>query len=88
MIKNTIHPGLFLKEELEERSISQSTLARHIKVQPNVVNQICNEKRGISPEMAKKLGVALGTTAELWMNLQATFDLSSAEEPDFGRLRA
>lgn len=88
MIKNKIHPGSFLREELEERGISQSVLARHIKVQPNVINQICNEKRGISPEMAKKLAAAFGTTAELWINLQSTFDLANAEEPDFGRLRA
>ena len=88
MIKNKIHPGSFLREELEERGVSQSVLARHIKVQPNVINQICNEKRGISPEMAKKLAAAFGTTAELWINLQSSFDLANAEEPDFGRLRA
>jgi antitoxin HigA-1 len=88
MLKNKIHPGQFLSEELQVRGISQSALARHIKVQPNVINQICNEKRGISPEMAKKLAVALGTTAELWINLQGTYDLYWAEDPDFGRLRA
>jgi addiction module HigA family antidote len=88
MLKNKFHPGQFLREELEERNISQSSLARHIKVQPNVINQICNEKRGISPEMAKKLAAAFGTTPELWMNLKGTFDLYHADEPDFGRLRA
>ncbi len=88
MLKNKIHPGSYLKEELEVRGINQSILARHIKVQPNVINQICNEKRGISPEMAKKLAAALGTTAQLWMNLQGTYDLAGAEEPDFGKLRA
>jgi len=88
MLKNKIHPGQFLREELEERGISQSALAKHIKVQPNVINQICNEKRGVSPEMAKKLAAALGTTAELWINLQGTYELFKAEDPDFGRLRA
>jgi addiction module HigA family antidote len=88
MLKNKFHPGQFLREELEERGISQSSLARHIKVGANVINQICNEKRGISPEMAKKLAVAFGTSPQLWMNLQGTFDLYHAKEPDFGRLRA
>ena len=88
MLKNKIHPGQFLREELEERGISQSALAKHIKVQPNVINQICNEKRGVSPEMAKKLAAALGTTAELWINLQGTYELFKAVDPDFGRLRA
>jgi antitoxin HigA-1 len=88
MLKNRIHPGQFLREELEERGISQTLLATHIHVQPNVINQICNEKRGISPEMAKKLAAALGTTPELWINLQGTYELYWAEDPDFGKLRA
>ncbi len=88
MLKNKIHPGQFLKEELEARKISQTLLASHIGVQPNVINQICNEKRGISPEMAKKLATALGTTPQLWMNLQGTYDLERAEDPDFGKMRA
>jgi len=88
MLKNKIHPGQFLREELEERGVSQSALAKHIKVQPNVINQICNEKRGVSPEMAKKLAAALGTTAELWINLQGTYELYWARDPDFGKLRA
>lgn len=88
MLKNKIHPGQFLREELEERGVSQAALARHVRVQANVINQICNEKRGISPEMAKKLSAALGTTPELWINLQGTYDLYHAADPDFGKLRA
>ena len=88
MLKNTIHPGEFLKEELKERDISQMALAKHIKVEPGVINLICNGKRGISAAMAKKLSKAFGTTAELWMNLQSTYALSQAADPDFGKLRA
>ena len=88
MLKNRIHPGEFLREELSERGITQSQLAERIRVNPGVINLICNGHRGISPEMAKKLGAALGTTAQLWMNLQTSYDLNRAEDPDFGRLRA
>jgi len=88
MLKNRIHPGDFLREELVLRGISQSQLAHHIGVAPGVINLICNGHRGISPEMAKKLGVALGTTPQLWMNLQTSYDLNLADDPDFGRLRA
>lgn len=38
--------------------------------------------------MAKKLARALGTDTELWLNLQISYDLTMAEEPDFGKLRA
>ncbi len=88
MMKNRITPGIFLQEELEARGISQSRLALHIGVAPGVINLICKGKRSISPEMAKKLAVALGTTAELWINLQSSYDLNLVRDPDFGRLRA
>lgn len=88
MLKNAIHPGEFLKEELEERGISQSMLAQHIGVEPGVINLICNKKRGVSASMAKKLARAFGTSAELWMNLQTSYDLTRAEDPSFGKLRA
>jgi len=61
MHKNRIHPGEFLREELAERGISQTELAHHIGVARGVINLICNGHRGISPEMAKKLAVALGS---------------------------
>jgi addiction module HigA family antidote len=40
-----------------------------------VINQICNEKRGISAGMAVKLAGALGTTPEFWLNLQTAYEL-------------
>ena len=52
MLPNTIHPGEFLQEILEERGITQSQLAKHIKVEPGVINLICRGKRGISAVMA------------------------------------
>jgi addiction module HigA family antidote len=57
-------------------------------VAPGVVNLICNGRRGISAEMAKKLAAAMGTSPELWLNLQRSFDLTNAAEPDFGKLGA
>jgi addiction module HigA family antidote len=88
MLPNTIHPGEILQDILEDRGISQSQLAKHIKVEPGVINLICRGKRGISAVMAKKLARALGTDSELWVNLQSSYDLTLAEDPDFGKLRA
>ena len=87
MIKNSIHPGDFLRVELETRKISQSALAQHINVTPGVINQLCNGKRGISAVMAKKLGCAFGTTPELWMKLQVSYDLARAKDPSFGKIQ-
>ena len=88
MLPNIIHPGEFLRDIIKERGISQSQLARHIGVEAGVINLICNGKRGISAVMAKKLARALGTDCELWVNLQTSYDLTRAEDPDFGKLRA
>ena len=52
MLRNTLHPGEFLKEELEERELSQSELAHHIGVEPGVINVIC---KGRTVEVGKLL---------------------------------
>lgn len=88
MLPNTIHPGEFLQEMLNDRGISQVQIAKHIGVEPGVINLICKGRRGISAVMAKKLARALGTDAEVWVNLQSSYDLTLAEDPDFGKLRA
>ncbi len=88
MLPNTIHPGEYLHDILTDREIPQSKLAKHIGVEAGVINLICKGKRGISAAMAKKLARALGTDAELWINLQSSYDLTLAEDPDFGKLRA
>ena len=71
-----VHPGQVLKDELEERSISQSTLAAHLKVLPRTINEICRGRRGISAEMAVKLSQALGASPAFWLNLQKNWELS------------
>ena len=72
------HPGRFLYEDfLEPLGISQSALARHIGVNPRVINEICREKRGISPRMAQLLEAALGMSGEFWMNAQAAYGLTT-----------
>ncbi len=92
----TGHPGRLLRDEfLAPMGVSQAAFARHIGVNPNVVSELCNEKRGVSPEMCFKLGEALGTGPELWANLQLMHDLTAAnmkrkadaKRPRIARLR-
>jgi antitoxin HigA-1 len=52
-----IHLGEILKDELEYLTISQSELARDINVSTRRVNEICQEKRGISTDTALRLGI-------------------------------
>ena len=76
-----IHPGEILSTEfLEPKGISQSRLARAIKVPPRRINEICLGKRGITPDTALRLGRYFGVAAEFWMNLQQTYELRLAEQ--------
>ena len=81
-----VHPGRVLQDELEESSIAQSTLARHIGVLPKTINEICRGKRGISAEMAMKLSRALGASAEFWLNLQNNWEMSQIDQRKISRI--
>jgi addiction module HigA family antidote len=80
MVKSPFHPGYFLRQLVGEHGISQTRLARHLGVQIGVINQICTEKRGISPAMALKLSMALGTSPEFWLNLQMAYELGTQKK--------
>lgn len=71
-----IHPGEILKAEfMEPMAITQSQLAKEIDTTFKTINQIVNEKRNISTEMAVRLARYFGTSEELWLNLQNQYDL-------------
>jgi HTH-type transcriptional regulator/antitoxin HigA len=69
-------PGEFLKDELEARGWSQIEFAEIIGRQPRVVNELVLGKRAITPETARELAAALGTSALIWMNLESAYQLS------------
>ncbi len=70
------HPGEILKEEfLEPMGITQTKLAKALHTSFRAINEIVNQKRGITVEMAIKLAKYFGTSPELWLNLQNSYDL-------------
>jgi len=81
MKRKPTHPGEILKEEfLVPFGLSQSQLAQELNTTFRTINEIVNEKRNISPEMAIKLSLYFGTTPELWLNLQNQYDLFMAKQ--------
>jgi addiction module HigA family antidote len=74
-----IHPGEFLRDELDALEISARKFAESIFVAHNAVTEIMNGERSISAKMAIRLGRAFGTTAQYWLNLQTRYDLKVAE---------
>jgi HTH-type transcriptional regulator/antitoxin HigA len=69
-------PGEFLKDELEARNWAQIEFAEIIGKDTRLVYEIINGKRAITPETAIIFGEALGTSPELWMNLESQYQLS------------
>ena len=79
--KNPFHPGEILREEfLEPGAMTQAALAEQLGWTRARLNELVRGKRGITAESALDLAEALGTSAKLWMNLQATYDLDRAEK--------
>lgn len=77
--KNPFHPGEMLLEEfLRPAGITQMAFAKKLGWTRARLNELVKGKRGVTAEAALDLAKALGTSAKLWMNLQATYDLDQA----------
>jgi antitoxin HigA-1 len=76
---NPIHPGEILREEfMLPLDLNANKLALALHVPAPTVYDIINEKRGISAEMALRLGRVFRTTPDFWFNLQSEYELRVA----------
>ena len=82
-----IHPGVFLKEILDELGISQNAFAQAIGVSPMRVSHVIKGTRPVTAELALLFGKAFGQTPSYWMNLQTSYDLKTAEKEMFQRMQ-
>lgn len=74
------HPGEMLRDEfLVTMNISQRDLADAIHVPYQRVNEIVNQKRGVTPSTALRLAKFFGISADFWLNLQIRWDLYNAQ---------
>jgi len=74
--KPLIHPGEYIRDEIDERGWTQLDLAEITGRPLKTINQIVLGNSSISPRTAREIASAFGTSPELWMNLQAQFDLA------------
>lgn len=78
---NPPHPGKVLRQLcLEPLGLTVTQMAEALGVSRKTLSAILNERAGISPEMAVRLSIALGTTSESWLNQQVQYDLWQAEQ--------
>ena len=79
-MKNPVHPGVLIKEDIEALNISVAELALKLGVSRQIMFRIIKGETGISVEMALKLGKAFNTTPEFWLNMQTQYDLAQARK--------
>ena len=78
-IREPIHPGETLREDLDALGMSAAELARRIEVPVNRITQILNGRRAVTGDTALRLGRFFGTSGEFWLNLQKLYELRLAE---------
>jgi addiction module HigA family antidote len=82
-----VHPGEILREDLlKPLGISVNRLGRDLRVPVTRMSEIVNGRRGVSADTALRLARYFGTTPELWMSLQAAYDLDLVQRASADRI--
>lgn len=76
---NPVHPGDVLREDfMKPMGLSAYAVAKAIGATPIAISQICRRRRGVSAEMALKLGRLFNVSPDVWIGIQADYDLEVA----------
>lgn len=82
MTPPAIHPGEILADELVEREVSPAAAARALGIPGSQVAELLKGQRNVSEDTALRLGRWLGTSPELWRNLQMEDEMLTAQTAD------
>ena len=74
-----VHPGEILRDELQTLGLSANALSKALSVPVNRITAILHGQRGVTADTALRLARYFGTTPQLWLNLQQTYELRRAE---------
>jgi len=77
-----IHPGEFLREELDARSIDATLFQKLVGTGPPFIEDILAGRAGITVSVAERIGAILGTSAEIWLNLQMQYKRNKCRDRD------
>jgi len=80
-MKNPPHPGRIVRQEcIEPLGLTVTEAAERLGVTRQALNNLVNEKAGISPEMSIRLSKAFGGSPAVWLGMQMEYDLAQAEK--------
>jgi addiction module HigA family antidote len=75
-MNNPPHPGLTIRNIIEELDVSITGAAIALGVNRQTLNNLVNQHNGVSPEMALRLETVFGSTADAWLQMQVSYDIS------------
>jgi addiction module HigA family antidote len=78
MMYNPAHPGEIIQEYMEGFGLTVTGLAAHLKITRANLSRMIHGRTGVSAEMAVRLSEAFGTSPEVWVRMQANYDLARA----------
>ncbi len=76
IMKNPPHPGRQIRYALEARNLNVTEGAKHFGVTRNTLSRVINGSAGISPDMAVRISKTFGGSADIWVRMQAGYDLA------------
>jgi len=78
--KNPVHPGELVRANLTELGFSAAAAARALGITRQQLYNVMRAKSAVSPEMALRFEQAFGGTADMWLRMQAAYDLAQVRQ--------
>jgi antitoxin HigA-1 len=75
-MKNPVHPGLLVKECLDDLGLSVAEAAKGLGITRQQLHNVIAGRSNVTPEMAVRFEKALGSTADTWLRMQMNYDLA------------
>jgi antitoxin HigA-1 len=79
-MKNPVHPGLLVKDSLDELGLSVAEASVSIGVTRQQLHNVIAGRSAVTPEMAVRFEKALGSTADTWLRMQMNYDLARVRQ--------
>ena len=79
-MKNPVHPGELVKANLEELDLGVAAAAKALGVTRQQLYNVIGGKSAVTPEMAVRFEKAFGGSADMWLRMQAAYDLAQARQ--------
>jgi addiction module HigA family antidote len=77
-MKNPVHPGALAKANLDELNLSVAQAAKSIKITRQQLHNVVQGRSAVTPQMALRFEKAFGGSADMWLRMQAAYDLAQA----------